>query len=130
MILKYPLFLSSYAVMLQCWYASPERRPSFNDLATSLSQMLESIADYMEICMNLPKPEELPADYPYEVIDADPAPVQSLSEEREVAVPVTPPEVHEYEIPVQPNPVYGAAGDDIPMEKNPVYGVSSTSHAL
>ena len=92
--------------------------------------------------MNLPKPEELPVDYPYEVIDPDPAPVQSLSEEREVAVPVTPPEerevavpvtppeVHEYEIPVQPNPVYGAAGDNIPMEKNPVYGVSSTSHAL
>ena len=34
--------------MLQCWEINPERRPSFSNLVDSLSNYLESLADYVD----------------------------------------------------------------------------------
>ena len=48
--------------MKSCWLAEPKERPTFKELTTSLSQMLESIAGYTELIMALPKLKEDPVD--------------------------------------------------------------------
>ena len=35
-------------MMLQCWDSKPQNRPTFSDIAASLSQSLEAMADYLD----------------------------------------------------------------------------------
>ena len=48
--------------MQRCWLDDPQARPAFSELVSTLSRMLESIADYTEVCMRLPEPQEIPAE--------------------------------------------------------------------
>ena len=48
--------------MQRCWLDDPDARPAFSELVSTLSRMLESIADYTEVCMRLPEPEKIPAE--------------------------------------------------------------------
>ena len=36
-----------YSLMLDCWQAQPKDRPSFSELASNLSSLLEPLADYL-----------------------------------------------------------------------------------
>ena len=36
-------------MMLQCWLLEPEKRPSFSQLLSTLSELLEYMADYVHI---------------------------------------------------------------------------------
>ena len=47
--------------MLQCWEFAPKNRQTFSNLVQSLSQSLEAMADYMDICTFvgiIPNPSE------------------------------------------------------------------------
>ena len=35
--------------MCKCWHADPKERPTFSELVSSMSQTLESLADYMDM---------------------------------------------------------------------------------
>ena len=43
------IVLSRYMLMLQCWEFEAKNRPTFSMLVSSLSQILEAMADYMDI---------------------------------------------------------------------------------
>ena len=45
--------LFSFSTVYKCWRESPDERPTFEDLATTLERMLESIAGYLELGMVL-----------------------------------------------------------------------------
>ena len=70
--------------MQRCWLDEPSIRPAFSELVLSLSQMLESVAGYMELTMTLVQPAaaEIPVEKNpvYGIVDG---------------------------IPVEANPVYG-----------------------
>ena len=40
---------SSYRFMSNCWHVDPNKRPTFSELISSMSQILESLADYMDV---------------------------------------------------------------------------------
>ena len=35
--------------MSKCWHVDPNERPTFSELVTSMSQILSSLADYMDV---------------------------------------------------------------------------------
>ena len=35
--------------MSKCWYVDPNERPTFSDLVSSMSQILASLADYVDV---------------------------------------------------------------------------------
>ena len=39
-----------YFIMFRCWHTDPEERLSFTQLVNVLSQTLESMADYLNVC--------------------------------------------------------------------------------
>ena len=39
----------SYLFMFKCWHADPTERPTFSELVTLMSQMLGSLAGYMDV---------------------------------------------------------------------------------
>ena len=41
--------------MMNCWEYEPDKRPSFSSLVVSLSQYLESMAEYMDVGTSLSK---------------------------------------------------------------------------
>ena len=41
--------LCSYTLMLECWDANPQTRPSFADMVVRLDSLLESVAEYLDI---------------------------------------------------------------------------------
>jgi len=41
--------LCSYTLMLECWDANPQTRPSFADMMVRLDSLLESVAEYLDI---------------------------------------------------------------------------------
>ena len=52
--LKYLLHLHcSYSVMQSCWKSEPEDRPQFSELVSTISDILESTAGYVELAMSL-----------------------------------------------------------------------------
>ena len=46
------IYCYSYEMMMQCWKMSPEDRPTFKELCTSVSKFIERIAGYLEIGFN------------------------------------------------------------------------------
>ena len=42
-----------YSVMQSCWKSEPEDRPQFSELVSTISDILESIAGYIELSMPL-----------------------------------------------------------------------------
>ena len=38
-----------YELMLSCWELEPDSRPTFSNLVSSLSQLLETMAEYMDV---------------------------------------------------------------------------------
>jgi pyrroline-5-carboxylate reductase len=44
---------NSYSMMIKCWALSPEDRPDFKNLSSSLGKLLEISADYLELSMVL-----------------------------------------------------------------------------
>jgi len=42
--------------MQKCWYSDPDARPTFSELTSTLSAVLETVAGYVELCMCLPAP--------------------------------------------------------------------------
>ena len=46
------IFSNSYEMMMQCWKMSPEDRPTFKELYSSVSKFIERIAGYLEIGFN------------------------------------------------------------------------------
>ena len=47
------IFTCSYSVMQSCWKSEPEDRPQFSELVTTISDILESTAGYVELAMSL-----------------------------------------------------------------------------
>ena len=45
--------LFSFSTMYECWREAPDERPAFEDLATALGRMLESVVGYLELGMIL-----------------------------------------------------------------------------
>ena len=43
----------SYSVMQSCWKSEPEDRPQFSELVSTISDILESTAGYVELAMSL-----------------------------------------------------------------------------
>ena len=43
----------SYTVMQSCWKSEPEDRPQFSELVSTISDILESTAGYIELEMSL-----------------------------------------------------------------------------
>ena len=39
----------SYFFMSKCWHMDSNERPTFSELVTSMSQLLASLADYMDV---------------------------------------------------------------------------------
>ena len=48
--------LCSFSTVYKCWRASPEERPSFEELTSTLERRLEAVATYMELKMVLETP--------------------------------------------------------------------------
>ena len=45
------LYLSySYLIMFKCWYMDPNKRPTFSELTSLMSQNLASLAGYLDVC--------------------------------------------------------------------------------
>ncbi len=119
--------------MLRCWSADPSSRPAFSELTSSLDTMMESMADYMEVQMNL-VPVEPEEEEGYEYVSPEGTSLSGGGVEPQGAKPETgggeSDDVYENaeeadEIPVHPNPVYGERGnemEDIPVRPNPLYG--------
>ena len=42
----------SYEIMMQCWKMSPEDRPTFKEIYSSVSKFIERVAGYLEIGFN------------------------------------------------------------------------------
>ena len=42
----------SYEIMMQCWKMSPEDRPTFEEICSSVSKIIERVAGYLEIGFN------------------------------------------------------------------------------
>ena len=42
-----------YSVMQSCWKSEPEDRPQFSELVSTISDILESTAGYVELAMSL-----------------------------------------------------------------------------
>ena len=40
--------LKRYDLIIQCWNASPEKRPFFEDLVEEIDSLLEGVAGYLE----------------------------------------------------------------------------------
>ena len=38
-----------YEVMLSCWDADPEQRPTFTQLVTTITSVLDPLADYLDV---------------------------------------------------------------------------------
>ena len=49
LLLQLLVFLHSYFCMQQCWLENPDKRPHFRDMVTTISNMLESIAGYLDL---------------------------------------------------------------------------------
>ena len=43
----------SYSAMQSCWESEPENRPQFNELVSTISDILHSTAGYIELSMPL-----------------------------------------------------------------------------
>ena len=43
------MYLSSYEEMLKCWEEDAEKRPSFSQLVTVISTILEEMAGYLDL---------------------------------------------------------------------------------
>ena len=43
----------SYSVMQSCWKSEPEDRPQFSELVSTISDILQSTAGYVELAMSL-----------------------------------------------------------------------------
>ena len=50
--------LCSYAIMQSCWESEPEDRPQFCELVSTISNVLESAAGYLELAMSLQQDDE------------------------------------------------------------------------
>ena len=43
----------SYSVMQSCWESKPDDRPQFSELVSTISDILQSTAGYVELAMSL-----------------------------------------------------------------------------
>ena len=43
----------SYSVMQSCWESAPESRPQFSELVSTISDILQSVAGYVELAMSI-----------------------------------------------------------------------------
>ncbi len=123
----YTLSLPSFALMLRCWSANPSARPTFSEVASSLDTILKSVADYVEIQMNLVPAKSEVDEGGYEVMN----PAGGVGLEGVESAGVGPGEL-------EPENVYKTIGaeedeeiavyrnsdqtDDILVHPNPVYG--------